>query len=435
MNLEKLRRILSDNGCQKVYVKSLAKNDDSKHQPYLGGNAVFNLFPTADIVAISPGDWKRERFIATINLAWIGEEGELFPAPNAKFILYPKYPEVRLSGFAKGCQNAPSELMNTPVAGRLLFLSVSAQNQILSFVTAPDSSLAHELARVETTDEGVFKTFTVSGQNTRVTLLSELARIHRLGWIPGKQLKSDGRVLPCNAFNCGGNTLEAELGVAQNGYAEPDFMGWEVKQYGVDTFNRLGSSVITLMTPNPTGGLYKSEGLPYFIKTYGYPDKLGRPNRINIGGIHRVGVQTQLTQLTMTLIGFDVSSGKIKSAAGCIALIDAQGNEAATWSFASMLTHWNRKHNQACFVPSLSDITPDARQYQYGGEVMLGIETDYEFFLQQMAAGNIYYDPAIKMVSNPSVPVEFKARSQFRMKSAYLSSLYRKSEIVDVTAY
>jgi hypothetical protein len=41
-------------------------------------------------------------------------------------------------------------------------------------------------------------------------------------------LKSDGRVLPCNASNCGGNTLEAELGVAQNGYAEPDFMGWDI---------------------------------------------------------------------------------------------------------------------------------------------------------------------------------------------------------------
>ena len=325
--------------------------------------------------------------------------------------------------------------MNTPVAGRLLFLSVSAQNQILSFVAAPDSSLAEEFSRIDSADEGVFKTFTVTGQNSRLSLLSELARIHRLGWIPGKQLKSDGRVLPCNAPNCGGNTLEAELDVAQNGFAEPDFMGWEVKQYGVNSFSSLGSAVITLMTLNPTGGLYKSEGLSWFMQTYGYADRLGRPNRINIGGLHRIGVQTQLTQLTMTLIGFDIPSGKIKSAAGRIALIDEQGNEAATWSFASMLTHWNRKHNQACFVPSLSNITTDAWQYQYGGQVMLGIETDYEFFLQQMAAGTIYYDPAIKMGSTPSARVEFKERSQFRMKSAYLPSLYRKSEIVDVTAY
>jgi hypothetical protein len=29
--------------------------------------------------------------------------------------------------------------------------------------------------------------------------------------------------------NCGGYTLEAELGATPNGYSEPDFMGWEIK--------------------------------------------------------------------------------------------------------------------------------------------------------------------------------------------------------------
>ena len=36
-----------------------------------------------------------------------------------------------------------------------------------------------------------------------------------------------------------------------------------------------------------------------------------------------------------------------------------------------MLLHWNRKHNQACYVPSLSD-TDSNRQYKYGNNIILG---------------------------------------------------------------
>jgi len=396
----------------------------------LGGNDVFNLFPTSDVVTVSPGVWERERFIATVDLSWIGEDGSLFPAPNAKFILYPKYPEVRLSGFVRGCANAPSDIMNTPLAGRLLFLSVSAKSEILAFAVLPDSALATEFNAANFEQEGVFRTFTITGQSSRIALLSELARIHTLDWIDAKQLKADGRTLPCNAPNCGGNTLEAELGIAQNGRSDPDFMGWEVKQFGVTNFDRLGSAIITLMTPAPTEGLYKSRGIDYFIRTYGYPDQNGRPDRLNFGGVHKAGIQHKTTGLTLELIGFDAVSGKIKSSGGRIALVDGAGNEAAAWSFASMLKHWNRKHNQACYVPSQSIIST-IRQYRYGKMVVLGMETDYEFFLQQMAAGNIYYDPGIKMENSSGKP-EFKERSQFRMKSLYLGNLYRKNELVDV---
>lgn len=433
MNLERLKRILADNGCQKVFVKSLAKNDDSKHQPYLGGNEIFTLFPTAEITAISPGDWKRERFIATVNFAWVSDEGNLFPAPQTKFILYPKYPEVRLSGFVRGCQNAPSKIMNTAVAGRLLFLSVSAQRQLLAYVAAPDSQLAEEFHTVDSVTEGVFKTFSLTSQSGRTALLTELARIYQLNWITAKQLKPGGIILPCDAPNCGGNTLEAELGITQNGRSEPDFMGWEVKQFGVQKFNLLGSSAITLMTPAPTEGLYKTKGNDYFIRTYGYEDKKGREGRLNFGGIHKVDVMNAGTQLTLCLIGFDVESGKIKSTSGRIALVDKAGNEAAAWSFASMLKHWNRKHNQACYVPSQARRDVE-RQYRYGNVVTLGIETDYELFLQQMAVGTIYYDPGIKLVENPlGGKPAIKERSQFRIKSAYLRNLYRHNEQVDVT--
>lgn len=91
-----------------------------------------------------------------------------------------------------------------------------------------------------------------------------------------------------------------------------------------------------------------------------------------------------------------------------------------------MLLHWNRKHNQACYIPSNSDIN---RGYRYGNRIILGEGTDFQFFLRQMAIGNIYYDPGIKLEYASSHP-KIKKRSQFRIKSQYLENLYNHSEIV-----
>jgi hypothetical protein len=433
MNLERLRHILAENGCQKVYVKRLAANDNSKNQVYLGGSFdVLNIFPISEVYAEESGSWERERFKASLNFAWIGEDGTLCPAPNAQFILYPKYPEVRFSGFLKRCSNAPNALMTIREPGRLLFLAVTSTGQTIGFVTPPGSTLAVEFAQQPTEVNGVFNVLPITVSNGRGQLLRELARIHQLDWITSKRLDRLGNVLACDAPNCGGYTLEAELGITPNGYSEPDFMGWEVKQYGVDAFNLVGSATITLMTPEPTEGLYVSEGVEYFIRTYGYPDKNGRPDRLNFGGVHKAGHLHDTTRLTMQLIGFDGTAGKIRSTAGRIALVDEQGNEAAAWSFASMLKHWNRKHNQACYVPSLSR-TQATREYCYGNLITLGVDTDFQLFLQQMFIGNIYYDPGIKM-ENVSTRPQVKRRSQFRMKSSFLGTLYKKNETVDVSS-
>jgi hypothetical protein len=42
------------------------------------------------------------------------------------------------------------------------------------------------------------------------------------------------------------------------------------------------------MTPEPTDGLYKSEGVEKFLREYGYTDKKGRDDRMNFGGVHTV---------------------------------------------------------------------------------------------------------------------------------------------------
>ena len=46
-------------------------------------------------------------------------------------------------------------------------------------------------------------------------------------------------------MNCGGFTLEAELRIAKNSSGEPDFFGWEVKQFGVSKISSASNP------PNP----------------------------------------------------------------------------------------------------------------------------------------------------------------------------------------
>ena len=96
MNLTQLKTIFSANGCQKIYVKVLSPNDNSKNQVYFSGSFdILNILPITEITNEAAGDWNKERFKAKINFSWIGDDGNLYVAPKSQLILYPKYPEVR----------------------------------------------------------------------------------------------------------------------------------------------------------------------------------------------------------------------------------------------------------------------------------------------------------------------------------------------------
>lgn len=433
MNLTKLKTIFAKNGCQKIYVKHLSANDNSKNQVYFGGSfEILSMFPIEDIQAVPAGDWKKERFKAKLNFSWITEEGTLSHAPASQFILYPKYPEVRFSGFLLSSRHAPSELMTQRLPNRILFLGSTSKNSVVGFVAPPESEIANEFLALKNLEEfSVFKVIKLPIlQNNRTKLIEELLRIHSLGWIRAKRLNRFGEILNCDSPNCGGYTLEAELNITPNGYSAPDYLGWEIKQFGVTNFDKVESKIVTLLTPEPTSGIYKTEGAEFFVRTYGYKDTSGKANRMNFGGIHKAGIIQPLTNLRLELIGYDPEKETI-SPDGKIALLDVTGQEAASWSFSSLLLHWNRKHNQACYVPSLSDRDGIGRLYRYGNKVALGSNTDFRLFLKELALGNIYYDPGIKLEDLDCVP-KLKKRSQFRIKSGNLKNLYFKNEIVDV---
>ena len=154
-------------------------------------------------------------------------------------------------------------------------------------------------------------------------------------------------------------------------------------------FTRPDSGVaITLMTPEPKCGLYQVQGVEAFVRRFGYADQLGRADRLNFGGIHKVGERHGTTQLTLTLQGFDVSTGRITDANGSLALVSAAGEVAAAWPFNGLLEHWAHKHARAVYVPSQCRKEP-ARQYHYGHTVRLAQGTDPLRLLRALAAGGV----------------------------------------------
>jgi hypothetical protein len=445
MNLTTLLKIFNDNHCQKIYVKRLAANDNSKNQVYFGGNFdILNILPIKDIVPDDSGECKRTRFKTKLDFYWVNLQGALTIAPEAQLILYPRYPEVRFSGFLKNSKDAPSDLMASRLEGRLLFLGVTNNGKIIGHVTAYDSSISREFNSLKNINViGIFEELTIDhGKielNPKEKLIAELRRIHNLGWIDAKRLNSQRELLPCIHSNCGGYTLEAELGITPNGYSEPDYLGWEVKQFAVKDFERYTSAIITLMTPEPTHGYYANAGVEDFIRKYGYSDKSGRKDRFNFGGIYKHGIVNPTTKLKLIVSGFDISNKKIDNADGFIGLIDEEENIAASWSFASLLKHWNTKHANACYIPSMKRENENlnafcSQQYCFGNKIILGSLTDFSLFLLNIQKGIIYYDPAIKheLAIAGVRKQQVKRRSQFRIKSLYLQDLYKKYEILDL---
>src|ERR1035437_9836215 len=435
MNLLQLKSLFVQAGCTRLYAKPLAENDNSKNQVYFGPDfQALNLFPNTGIFPDS--STKNPIFKAKLHFGWLQPNAQFAEAPGAQLILYPQYPEVRFSGFLKGCVAAPSDLMAGRLTGRVLFLGVTTDRRVVGFVVGANSEIAREFLTSRLQPSlGVFIEITLptipGSEDSRTQLLAELKRIHGLGWIDSKQLDSDGQLKPCNAPQCGGFTWEEELVIAKNSSAEPDFLGWEVKQHAVSSFESMAAGAITLMTPEPTGGFYKEKGVEAFVRKFGYADKKDRPDRMNFGGVHRSGERHETTHLTMTLPGYDAERGRITDANGCIALVSDAGEVAAAWAFSGLLSHWARKHSKAAYVPSQCRKEP-ARQYAYGGRVRLAQRTDSLRLLKALSTGVVYYDPGIKLEQASSAKPSHKQRSQFRIASKNIAALYETVELVEV---
>jgi len=432
-----LASCLAQLGATRLYAKELAPNDNTKNQIYLGKSfEILQLIPFGDITssAIAP-----EKVLqAAVNLDWIDDNGDQTPASHTKFILYPQYPEVRLSGFVRGCRQAPSEWLSNEkkgrTEGRVLFLGIRPNGKVLAYLGTPSSPLtssfntakrAFPQAGVMTDISGLL--LCIKTVDEDFELIGRLKAIHAKGWIDAKRLVKGGKVVECNGTNCGGLTLEAELGVEENGASEPDFLGWEIKQHKTTNYLRHGTGPITLLTPEPDGGSYV-DGVEEFVEKYGAHTE--RENISYFQGIHHAGIEHPGTGMRLEVIGFDKTTNKIVDANGYLALVSSSDNIAASWSFRKILTHWCRKHNKAAYIPAEVDRKSDRAKYRYGKDIKLCRRTDPTLLLKGISTGYVYYDPGIKL---DRATGKTHRRSQFRVKFSQVSMLYRQSQELDVT--
>lgn len=427
MNIQQICQVMHRLGAEAIYIKPLAENDNTKQQIYMGGDFLaINIFPLGEFR--SSLDTKIKTIKAPMNLHWINSEGHSAPAPGAQLILYPQYPEVRLSGIIKDCPLAPSRLLqpipsehrrhNNAKDGRLLILGRCPDGRVLAFLAPAGSAASNEFPTLSAHWQQVGVFFLVPKVATivdpRAILLERLTEIHRVGWHSSRKLNTSGEVVSYNAKNAGGYTLEALLGIIPNGRSEPDFDNWEVKAYS--------RNVLTLMTPEPTGGYYGESGVANFLRRYGRP-QIGKPATLYFTGTYRVGIPYKTTGMELNLTGYEAAK-RAFDPAGTITLNSPEGDLAASWNYASLLGHWNRKHRQAAYVPYQARLEAGVNEFKYNSPVLLGEGTDFSLFLAALQSGAIYYDPASKLETTVSGQSRVKARSQFRIRLADLKQLY-----------
>lgn len=428
--LEQVSSLMRSYGARRVIFKLLANNDNSKQQIYFGSDFdVLRLIPHGDLVGETAGD-RGLMYKAPIRLSWVSMEGgDPTPALGAQLILYPKYPEVRLSGFLRGSALAPSKLMAPPSPEerasregmqRCLVLGICEDDTVLAYCGTWDGLLSRD-ANSRIKNKGLSKVASVFYEleqpvlQGRILLLDKLTEIYRAGPIRSSRLDAYGQLIEYQAKNGAGYTLESLFGIIPNGRSEPDFHEWELKSHS--------SGAVTLMTPEPDSGIYRDD-LGYFLHEYGRSDPLRR----DFTGRHLVNSLNKESRLTLRMEGYDPDLAEIIDPDGGLFLRDERGVLAAGWSFNKILTHWSRKHSNTAYV-SYSVEERDVRYYHYGPHICLCSGAGLKPFLQALYADVVYYDPGVNMKLGKTGWIS-KKRNQFRVGWKNIDRLYDKTEHV-----
>ena len=447
-SLDHVQRLFEPHGVSQLYVKHLApKQDNEKNQIYLGGGleGAANLFPST----IAPRSASRSaakaksargqpKVEAKLDFAWLGRSGELYDAPHATIIDYFQYPEIRFSGFMRGCGNPPDALRRHKLAeygARFLLLGVSHTGKVIGLVlTEAEDELAADFPSLPALPaSSVFKVLSFAGgvgASPRDMLLAELSAVHRAGWHPSVILQptiSDPE--PFRGNQGGGYTLEALLAVPANADKAPDKHGYELKTFG--------GAKISLMTPRADLGYSGEHSFREFIERYGRPGRADDGRRV-FTGLHRVGRINKATGCRLELLGYDARADRFASDTSeiVVALIeDATGTMVSGWSFEKLADSWNMQHASAAYVPLKKrpcNIGGHDTEYQYLDHVYMCEGTDVWRLLKAIHSGEICFDPAHTIYASGQA----KIRPQWRINTSRLHEclrhLYREANRVSL---
>lgn len=427
-SIPQLLDLLRGQGVRTAWVKHLSpKQDNEKNQIYLGKglDGVTNLFPARiEVRSASESLTKRRsaagrpKLEAVPDFAWLDARGTRHDAPGTRIIDYFQYPEVRLSGFLKGCAAAPDALRRERLGHygqRILVMGTAADGKVLGLVlTERDDAVVNGFPELPPAGAGgVLRVLAVDGTpgtDPAELLKAEITAIIRAGWHRSR-INRGGVVMPFTGSQGGGYTLEALLGVAANGNKEPDRHGFEIKSFS--------GSRISLMTPTPDRGYQGDHTFRAFMERYGYPaEKNDGSTRFT--GLHRVGVVNPRTGLAMRVAGYDREHdtfGEVDRIA--VELFHpGTGEIAAGWSLGKLANCWNAKHANALYIAVTKRQGTDGQtEYRYSESWVQGKGTDVWRLLRAIDRGLVFYDPADTIYADGRQ----KVRPQWRVNSARLA--------------
>lgn len=457
-SVSEIRRLIAGIGAEMALLKILPKNANDKNQIYIASDfgVLYELFDLtlaergASVSESKSANDAGSRITeASFNqFHWLKSNGSLVEARRVKAIIYPQYPEARLSGFQTFENTMPQSLsvaFTKAVSDlrRLLVLAKLPKGQCIGIVFVDLSDdLLDELARLPGFERARACKKLEIDQGNSVKLEKLLRKVIGIP-MRGCRLDAYGASLPFAGTQVCGYTLEHALGIIPNSDMDGDLFGIELKTHT--------QVKVTLFTPEPDGGHYYRD-FADFMKTYGYLDSAGD---YRLTGIHRADVLCTKSGLTLKVREKRFSNGRsawfpydpttpltAKMDGVEVALIDSDGEVAASWSLARLMNCWGAKHNEAVYIQASKVVNPNsleaAEGYEhvitFGENVMWCRDTSAEKLLLAISKGTIYLDPAPKL--HASEPRKNKRRSQWRVNDITKAAkdLYSVVEFKDISS-
>ena len=413
-------------GCTELLVKPLSLHQDNeKNQIYLGSssNELMSILPgqqnfrNASSSTLKRKSNTKSLIIETaLKFSWINEGSEPSLAPFTKIIDYFQYPEIRLSGFLRGCTNPPDALRRerqSRYGRRCLVIGISGDQIFATVITDSTPTIIDKLLSLPKWQPyDLFHVLALS--NSAPPLIDPTKLLAEIRAITGK--KHDGCSLktlggtpePYLAVNGGGYTLEALLGIPRNSSGAPDKYGFEIKSFST---NR-----ITLMTPEPDFGYRHDQGLTAFLMKFGWKGtKNDGSYRFN-GKHNTLGIYPK-SKLELKILNWDsITNSPDGNGSPDIVLINPNTDEiAAGWTFSKLSASWGRKHAGGIYVQSTRSQPVNAARpprYTFGPTVHCGLGTSPLYLMKAIGTGNVYLDPGDRVNSAG----EEKKRTQWRIE-------------------
>jgi hypothetical protein len=411
-------------------VKLLANHQDNeKNQIYLStDDTLLSLLP-GEVKFRSGSESTRKRNSVPgagkqelkLHFSWLSPDGGEFLAPSAKIIYYLQYPELRFSGFLKGCLNSPRALrrdFQEEYGRRAVVIGVRGDQTVGIVITDDDGPrLIDELSSLPRFGFGgtlknlMLERSRILDPNPVVEELRKVSGIwHDACFLP----PGESEPLPRRARQGAGWTLEALLGIPMNSSSGPDHSGFELKSFQA-------SGKVSVITSEPDFGWRREHGLKEYLEGFGRPSRFDE-RKLVFNGEHIAWKVNLQTGSKLVIEHWDsIRNAPDGTGIPSVLLVhEASETVLAGWDFTTLASRWSKKHMGCIYLEY--ERAPDhglAERYRFGPTAYIGQCTSINRLLKALASGVVYLDPGDSL----SASGELHSRMQWRSRGVRGRSL------------